>query len=125
MYIVPSILNYIVCSTKILTGADIIGINCRFDPETCVETTIRMRAAVEKAGMKCHYMVQPLAYRTADAGRLGFIELPECPFGTYKVLKKSHSPNSLCFSLIFSIYFGFKVFLKKIFFLPIVLACVK
>ena len=40
-----------------------------------------MKNAVEKAGLKCHYMVQPLGYRTADAGRFGFIELPECPFG--------------------------------------------
>ena len=42
-----------------------------------------MRNAVEKAGLKCHYMCQPLGYRTADAGRLGFIELPECPFGKF------------------------------------------
>ena len=63
------------------TGVDIIGINCRFDPDICVDTTIRMRNAVEKAGLKCHYMVQPIAYRTADAGRLGFVELPECPLG--------------------------------------------
>ena len=64
-----------------IKGVDIIGINCRFDPDTCVETTIRMRTAVEKAGMKCHYMVQPIAFRTADAGRLGFVALPECPLG--------------------------------------------
>ena len=56
--------------------------NCRFDPDTCVDTTIRMKTAVEKAGMKCHYMVQPVAYRTKDVvGRLGFAELPKCPLG--------------------------------------------
>uniref|UniRef100_A0A7M5X3G4 Hcy-binding domain-containing protein n=2 Tax=Clytia hemisphaerica TaxID=252671 RepID=A0A7M5X3G4_9CNID len=60
-------------------GCDIIGVNCRFDPDTCIDTTVRMREAVEKAGMKCHYMVQPIAYRTADADRIGFGGLPECP----------------------------------------------
>ena len=71
----------------LISGVDIIGINCRFDPDTCVDTTIRMRNAVEKAGLKCHYMVQPIAYRTADAGRLGFVELPECPLGKNRWLQ--------------------------------------
>ena len=41
-----------------------------------------MKNDVEKAGLKCHHMVQPIAYRTADAGRrMGFGDLPECPLG--------------------------------------------
>lgn len=60
-------------------GADIIGVNCRFEPNMVVDTTIMMKKAVEAAGLKCHYMCQPIAYRTADANRFGFISLPECP----------------------------------------------
>jgi len=44
-------------------GADIIGVNCRFDPDTVVETTIKMKKAVQSAGLKCHFMCQPIAYR--------------------------------------------------------------
>lgn len=40
-----------------------------------------MKAAVEKAGLKAHYMVQPLAYHTPDCNCQGFIDLPEFPFG--------------------------------------------
>lgn len=40
-----------------------------------------MKEAVEKEGIKKHYMVQPIAYRTADVTRLGFTDLPECPLG--------------------------------------------
>lgn len=62
-------------------GADIIGINCRFEPEKCIEAVKLMKEAVEKEGIKKHYMVQPIAYRTADVTRMGFTDLPECPLG--------------------------------------------
>lgn len=64
-------------------GADIVGINCHFDPETCVKTVKLMKEGVEKAGLKAHYMSQPLAFHTPDCGRQGFIDLPEFPFGLY------------------------------------------
>ncbi|XP_057303739.1 betaine--homocysteine S-methyltransferase 1-like [Hydractinia symbiolongicarpus] len=59
------------------TGADIIGTNCRFDPDMCLDTLIRMKKAVENEGMKKHWICQPLGYRTADAGIRGFEDLPE------------------------------------------------
>lgn len=62
-----------------------MGINCHFDPETCVKTVKMMKDGVEKAGLKAHYMCQPLAYHTPDCNRQGFIDLPEFPFGTYPV----------------------------------------
>lgn len=62
-------------------GAQIVGINCHFDPETCVKTVKMMKEGVEKAGLKAHYMTQPLAYHTPDCNRQGFIDLPEFPFG--------------------------------------------
>lgn len=68
-------------------GAQIVGVNCHFDPLTCVKTVKMMKEGVEKAGLKAHYMVQPLAYHTPDCSCQGFIDLPEFPFGN----------NILCF----------------------------
>ncbi|XP_020777444.2 betaine--homocysteine S-methyltransferase 1-like [Boleophthalmus pectinirostris] len=69
------------CAVKLVkAGADIVGINCHFDPETCIKTVKMMKEGVEKAGLKAHYMSQPLAYHTPDCNRQGFIDLPEFPF---------------------------------------------
>ncbi|XP_053505678.1 betaine--homocysteine S-methyltransferase 1 isoform X2 [Ictalurus furcatus] len=69
------------CAIRLVkAGADIVGVNCHFDPKICVKTVVMMKAAVEKAGLKAHYMVQPLAYHTPDCGCQGFIDLPEFPF---------------------------------------------
>jgi len=40
-----------------------------------------MKAALDAVGIKKHLMVQPLGYLTPDAGKQGFIDLPEFPFG--------------------------------------------
>lgn len=48
---------------------------------TCVKAVKMMKEGVEKAGLKAHYMVQPLAYHTPDCSCQGFIDLPEFPFG--------------------------------------------
>lgn len=48
---------------------------------TCVEAVKLMKEGVEKAGLKAHYMVQPLAFHTPDCNCQGFIDLPEFPFG--------------------------------------------
>uniref|UniRef100_A0AAX7UM07 Hcy-binding domain-containing protein n=1 Tax=Astatotilapia calliptera TaxID=8154 RepID=A0AAX7UM07_ASTCA len=70
------------CAVRLVkAGADIVGINCHFDPETCVKTVKLMKEGVEKAGLKAHYMSQPLAFHTPDCGCQGFIDLPEFPFG--------------------------------------------
>ena len=42
-----------------------------------------MKDALEKAGLKCHLMVQPVCYHTPDAGDTGFTSLPELPFGEF------------------------------------------
>ncbi|XP_029370890.1 betaine--homocysteine S-methyltransferase 1 isoform X3 [Echeneis naucrates] len=69
------------CAVRLVkAGAQIVGINCHFDPETCVKTVKLMKEGVEKAGLKAHYMSQPLAYHTPDCNRQGFIDLPEFPF---------------------------------------------
>ena len=77
-------------------GAQIVGVNCHFDPMTCVKAVKMMKEGVEKAGLKAHYMVQPLAFHTPDCNCQGFIDLPEFPFGnkffacTLKERKKRH-----------------------------------
>lgn len=70
------------CAVRLVkAGAQIVGVNCHFDPETCVKTVKMMKEGVEKAGLKAHYMTQPLAYHTPDCNCQGFIDLPEFPFG--------------------------------------------
>nr|UIE77778.1 betaine--homocysteine S-methyltransferase 1 [Plecoglossus altivelis] len=70
------------CAVRLVkAGADIVGVNCHFDPMTCVEAVKKMKEGVEKAGLKAHYMVQPLAFHTPDCNCQGFIDLPEFPFG--------------------------------------------
>ncbi|KAK5870951.1 hypothetical protein PBY51_003856 [Eleginops maclovinus] len=70
------------CAVRLVkAGAQIVGINCHFDPMTCVKAVKMMKEGVEKAGLKAHYMVQPLAYHTPDCSCQGFIDLPEFPFG--------------------------------------------
>ncbi|XP_048099367.1 betaine--homocysteine S-methyltransferase 1-like [Alosa alosa] len=69
------------CAVRLVkAGAQIVGVNCHFDPMTCVEAVRLMKEGVERAGLKAHYMVQPLAYHTPDCNRQGFIDLPEFPF---------------------------------------------
>ncbi|KAJ7988582.1 hypothetical protein DPEC_G00325050 [Dallia pectoralis] len=70
------------CAVRLVkAGANVVGINCHFDPMTCVKTVKMMKDGVEQAGLKAHYMVQPLAYHTPDCSCQGFIDLPEFPFG--------------------------------------------
>uniref|UniRef100_A0A8C4RW58 Betaine-homocysteine methyltransferase n=1 Tax=Erpetoichthys calabaricus TaxID=27687 RepID=A0A8C4RW58_ERPCA len=69
------------CAVKLgKAGADIVGVNCHFDPMTCLKTVKLMKEGLEAAKMKVHLMIQPLAYHTPDCGHQGFIDLPEFPF---------------------------------------------
>ncbi|KAK2560387.1 Betaine--homocysteine S-methyltransferase 1 [Acropora cervicornis] len=61
-------------------GADIIGVNCKFDPTTSLRTLVMMREALDREGLNCHLMIQPVGYHTPDAARTGFSSLPELPF---------------------------------------------
>jgi len=62
-------------------GAHCVGINCHFDPFVTLEGLKIMKAALDAAGLKVHLIAQPLAFHTPDAGKQGFIDLPEFPFG--------------------------------------------
>lgn len=70
----------------VATGADVIGLNCCFDPEQTVKAVKTMKAALEKAGYRKHLISQPLGFWTPDAGRDGYLGLPEYPFGQLLVL---------------------------------------
>lgn len=62
---------------------------------TCVEAVKMMKEGVEKAGLKAHYMVQPLAFHTPDCNCQGFIDLPEFPFGKDRLKIGSMHTHSL------------------------------
>eukprot|EP00116_Pleurobrachia_bachei_P005066 sb/3465328/ len=69
------------CGVRLVrAGADVVGVNCHFDPFRCIAAVKKMIDSVKEAGLKAHYMVQPLGYWTPDAGVQGFIALPEFPF---------------------------------------------
>ncbi|XP_067007201.2 betaine--homocysteine S-methyltransferase 1 [Anabrus simplex] len=69
------------CAVRMVrAGASIIGVNCHFDPFMSLETVKLMKEGIQKAGLKAYLMCQPLAYHTPDAGKQGFIDLPEFPF---------------------------------------------
>merc|ERR1719305_601966 len=69
-------------------GADLVGINCHFDPFVSLECMEEMKTALEGSGYMrnpdFHLAVQPLAYWTPECGtaegKQGFIDLPEFPF---------------------------------------------
>ena len=62
-------------------GADIIGVDCRFDPNMSLQTIGLMKEALDKEGLKRHLMMQPVGYHSPDAGKLGTGGLPEAPLG--------------------------------------------
>ena len=64
-------------------GADVVGVNCRFDPAVSLETMRLMKAALGEAGLKPHLMVQTLGVWTPDVKQQGYVHLPEFPFGAY------------------------------------------
>lgn len=63
------------------TGANIIGVNCRFGPWTSLQTMKLMKEGLRDAGLQAHLMVQCLGFHTLDCGKGGFVDLPEYPFG--------------------------------------------
>ena len=82
------------------SGADIIGVNCKFDPATSMEALRLMKEALDKEGHHPHLMIQPVGYHTPDAGRTGFQSLPELPFGktllhSKKILRASDAERGL------------------------------
>uniref|UniRef100_H2ZFT2 Hcy-binding domain-containing protein n=1 Tax=Ciona savignyi TaxID=51511 RepID=H2ZFT2_CIOSA len=63
------------------TGADLIGINCMYDFNTCLKTLKRMQNALDKEGLKTYLMCQPLGWRCPEVENslIGYADLPETP----------------------------------------------
>eukprot|EP00058_Branchiostoma_floridae_P000432 XP_002585920.1 hypothetical protein BRAFLDRAFT_90330 [Branchiostoma floridae] len=63
-------------------GADVVGLNCRFDANTCLKTIKMMKDALEKAGLSPYLMVQPNGYHSPETEQTknGWTILPEFPF---------------------------------------------
>ena len=76
------------CFSYFSAGADMIGVNCYYDPDVCLETMKIMKQALEKEGLKRHLIVQPMGYKTPEcldhtnpARRMGITGLAEFPYG--------------------------------------------
>ncbi|XP_067885564.1 betaine--homocysteine S-methyltransferase 1 [Heterodontus francisci] len=69
------------CAVRLVkAGADLVGVNCHFDPTTSLKTMKLMKEGLEAANLKAHLMVQPVAFHSPDCNKQGFIDLPEFPF---------------------------------------------
>nr|XP_026689557.1 betaine--homocysteine S-methyltransferase 1-like isoform X2 [Ciona intestinalis] len=64
------------------TGADIIGINCLYDPVVALKTMQRIKSAVDKAGLSPYLMCQPLGWMCPEVEhhKMGHLALHEFPF---------------------------------------------
>jgi len=61
-------------------GADIVGVNCLFDPWINLETLKKMKVALDAFNLSPFLMSQPNAYRCPDCGPFGWLSLPEFPY---------------------------------------------
>lgn len=63
-------------------GADIIGINCLYDVNTQLKVLKRMKAALDKEGLKPYLIVQILGWLAPEVEDEldGYLALPESPF---------------------------------------------
>ncbi|CAB3986855.1 betaine--homocysteine S-methyltransferase 1 [Paramuricea clavata] len=70
------------CAVRLVkAGADVIGVNCKFDPQESLKAVAKMKEGLEKAGLKAHLMFQPLGFHCPDAdNKHGYLALPENPF---------------------------------------------
>lgn len=64
-------------------GADVVGVNCQFDPDISLASINEIKRGLEAEGIKKHLMAQPIAFKTPDANKYGFVHLKEGPFGKY------------------------------------------
>ena len=61
-------------------GADLVGLNCYFDPFIMLECIKVMKEALDEQDLKPFLMSQPLGFRDPDAGEQGWNSLPEYPY---------------------------------------------
>lgn len=61
-------------------GADVVGVNCLFDPTISLKTIGLMKEALNNAKLNPYLMCQPIGYHTPDVGKGGLTVMPETPF---------------------------------------------
>ncbi|XP_023327628.1 betaine--homocysteine S-methyltransferase 1 [Eurytemora carolleeae] len=61
-------------------GADLVGVNCLFDPNILLDVMSEMKAALDQENLHPYLMVQPLGFRCPDGGNYGWVTVPEFPF---------------------------------------------
>ena len=61
-------------------GADLVGLNCYFDPFIMLECIKVMKEALDGQDLKPFLMSQPLGFQDPDAGEQGWNSLPEYPY---------------------------------------------
>ncbi|KAK7071311.1 hypothetical protein SK128_028295 [Halocaridina rubra] len=61
-------------------GADVVGVNCMFDPYMTIETIKAMKEALDGAGLRPYLMTQPNGFFTTGTGKEGYLACPEYPF---------------------------------------------
>lgn len=61
-------------------GADLVGVNCLFDPFVILDVMRTMKEALDLFGLSPYLMAQPNGYRCPDAGTFGWCQIPEFPF---------------------------------------------
>ena len=86
-------------------GADVVGINCHFDPEISVAAVAEIKKGLQAEGITRHLMVQPLGYKTPDVNIQGFIDLPEFPFGKYLYESLVTYASMFCKNVFWSAFF--------------------
>ena len=65
-----------------VSGSDIIGLNCQYDPDTCIKTMRMMKDALDQENLRPYLMIQALGFHVPEAENLkgGYHELPEFPY---------------------------------------------
>lgn len=61
-------------------GAQLVGVNCLFDPPMLLEVIKDMKTSLDLFNLKPYLMVQPLGFMCPDGGNYGWVNLPEFPF---------------------------------------------
>ncbi|XP_041468140.1 betaine--homocysteine S-methyltransferase 1-like [Lytechinus variegatus] len=63
-------------------GADVVGVNCCYDPDIALDAIAKMKTGLEEAGLKNYLMIQPVGFHTQDLKKepAGYTALPEFPF---------------------------------------------
>ncbi len=72
-------------------GADLVGLNCQYDPITCIKTMRIMKAALEAEKLEPFLMLQPLGFHAPEVEewKEGYHELPEFPYCELRCSSKS------------------------------------